>query len=168
MEWKAELDAIVGARHGGKIDQVLPALRALAARYPNTPELVTELAFSLTLSGATAEALNAYGRALALGLPTPATQANALIGHATCLLRLQRAAEAVVALERARAQFPELVEFTAFLALARHRDGQTATAFLDLLNLLLSATEDVGLTAHQRTLRALATDAPGAQKSPVT
>jgi Flp pilus assembly protein TadD len=153
--WKPELDAIVGARHGGRTETVLPALRRLDTRHPHVPEIAAELAFALASAGAHAEALAAYERALALGLPSAAEQANALAGHAVCLLRLGRDADAVSALERARVQFPEHAEFTAFLAVARHRAGQADEAFALLLTLLLETTEDIGLAAHQRTLRSL-------------
>lgn len=153
--WKAELDAIVGARHGGKIDHVLPSLRALDARHPHTPEIAAELAFTLASRGDDAGALVAYERALALGLPTPAEQANTLAGRAVCLLRLDRADEAAAGLERARAQFPENAEFAAYLAVALKRAGRADEACGLLLDTLLDLSGDVGLNAHQRSLRAL-------------
>ncbi|MCU0792239.1 MAG: hypothetical protein MUE42_05180 [Opitutaceae bacterium] len=154
-DWKPELDAIVGARHGGRIDTVLPALRRLDARHSHVPEIAAELAFTLASTGDDLGALAAYERALALGLPSPAEQANTLVGHAVCLLRLDRAGEAVTALEAARVQFPDHAEFAAFLAVAKHRSGDTDAAFALLLRTLLESSEDVGLAAHQRTLRAL-------------
>lgn len=153
--WKPELDAIVGARHGGRTDTVLPALRRLDARHPHVPEIAAELAFTLVATGADTDALAAYERALALGLPSPAEQANTLAGHATCLLRLGRATAAGIALENARAQFPDHAEFSAYLAVAKHLAGETDAAFALLLATLLETSEDIGLTAHQRTLRAL-------------
>jgi tetratricopeptide (TPR) repeat protein len=155
-DWKPALDAIVGSRHGGKIDHMLAALRALDARHPHVPEIAAEQAFTLAAKGEHAEALAAYERALALGLASPAEQANTLAGRAVCLLRLDRAAEAVSALEYARVQFPEHAEFAAFLALAKHRAGLADEAFRLLLDTLLDTSEDIGLNAHQRTLRALA------------
>ena len=154
-DWKPELDAIVGARHGGRIDTVLPALRRLDARHPHVPEIAVELAFSLASAGHHPEALAAYERALALGLPSPAEQANTLVGHAVCLLRLGRPSDAATALERARVQFPDHAEFGAYLAIARHQAGDTAGAFGLLLSTLLETSEDVGIAAHQRTLRSL-------------
>lgn len=154
-DWKAELDAIVGARHGGKTDHVLPALRALDARHPHTPEIAAEIAFTLVARGDDAAAVEAYDRALALGLGTPAEQANALAGRAACLLRLGRADEAAAGLERARAQFPENAEFAAYLAVALQKAGRSPEACALLLDTLLDLSDDVGLTAHQRTLRFL-------------
>ncbi len=155
-EWKPALDAIVGSRHGGKTDHVLAALRDLDSRHPHVPEIAAEQAFTLASQGAHAEALSAYERALALGLASPAEQANALFGHATVLLRLGRAADAVSALDCARVQFPEHAEFPALLALARHRDGRSCEAVRLLLDTLIETSDDIGLAAHQRTLRALA------------
>ncbi len=154
-DWKPILDAIVGARHGGRIDGLASRIRDLDTQHPNRPEIAAELAFTLSAAGDHAGALAAYERALALGLPSPSEQANALIGHAVCLLRLDRAADAVSALERARAQFPDHAEFPAFLAVARHLAGRTRQAFADLLNLLVETSEDIGIAAHQRTLRSL-------------
>ncbi len=153
--WKAELDAIVGARHAGKTDHVLTALKALDARHPHTPEIAAEIAFTCVSRGDDTGALEAYDRALALGLPSPAEQANALAGRAACLLRLGRAADAAAGLERARAQFPENVEFAAYLAVALKRAGRADEAVALLLDTLLDLSDDVGLTAHQRTLRFL-------------
>jgi len=153
--WKTELDAIVGARHGGQTDHVLPALKALDARFPHTPEIAVELAFTLASRGDDTGALHAYERALALGLPSPAEQANALAGRAACQLRLGLADDAVAGLERARVQFPENAEFAAYLAVALKRAGRADEACSLLLDTLLDLSEDVGLNAHQRTLRFL-------------
>jgi thioredoxin-like negative regulator of GroEL len=154
-EWKPALDALIGARHGGRIEHLAPALRDLDRRHPNVPEIAAELGYTLAAQGALVEALAAYERALALGLPSPAEQANTLVGHAVCLLRLDRPADAARALEAARTQFPDHAEFTAYLAVAQHRAGATTDAFALLLGLLLETSEDLGLAAHQRTLRAL-------------
>lgn len=154
-DWKPALDAIVGSRHGGKTDHVPAALRALDARHPNVPEIAAELAFTLAAQGDHAGALAAYERALALGLESPAEQVNTLVGRAVCLLRLGRADEAVSGLDYARLRFPDHAEFGAFLAVARHRAGRTEEAFTGLLDVLLETSEDIGLAAHQRTLRAL-------------
>jgi Flp pilus assembly protein TadD len=153
--WKTELDAIVGARHGGRTDHVLPALKALDARFPHTPEIAAELAFTLVTRGDDAGALEAYGRALALGLSSPAEQANTLAGRAACQLRLGLASDAVAGLERARGQFPENAEFAAYLAVALKRAGRADEACALLLDTMLDLSEDVGLGAHQRTLRFL-------------
>lgn len=154
-DWKPALDALIGARHGGRIEHLAPALRELDHRHPNVPEIAAELGYTLATQDALPEALAAYERALALGLPSLAEQANTLAGHAVCLLRLGKAAEAVRALESARNQFPDHAEFTAYLALARHRSGATTDGFALLLGLLLESSEDPGLAAHQRTLRTL-------------
>ncbi len=156
--WKTELDAIVGARHGGKTDHVLSALKALDARHPHTPEIAAELAFTLAGRGEDDAALAAYDRALALGLSSPSEQANTLAGRAACLLRLGRAKEAAAGLELARAQFPENAEFAAYLAVALKRSGRADEACALLLDTLLDLSDDVGLTAHQRTLRFLIRD----------
>ncbi len=154
-DWKPALDAIVGSRHGGKTDHVLAALRELDARHPNVPEIAAEQAFTFSSQGAHTEALSAYERALALGIASPAEQANTLAGRAVCLLRLDRDAEAVSALEYARVQFPDHAEFAALLAIARLRAGLKDEAFALLLDTLLETSGDIGLAAHQRTLRAL-------------
>jgi tetratricopeptide (TPR) repeat protein len=157
-DWKPALDAIIGSRHEGKTDHVLAALRDLDARHPHVPEIAAEQAFTLASRGLHDEALLAYERALALGLVSPAEQANTLFGRAVALLHLGRAAEAVSALEYARVQFPDHAEFAALRALARHRAGQTGEAFRLLLDTLLETSNDIGLAAHQRTLRVLAQD----------
>jgi Flp pilus assembly protein TadD len=153
--WKTELDAIVGARHGGKTDHLLAALKSLDTRHPNTPEIAAEIAFTCVSRGDETGALEAYDRALALGLPSPAEQANALAGRAACLMRIGRSAEAASGLERARAQFPENAEFAAYLAVALKRAGRADEAAALLLDTLLDLSDDVGPTAHQRALRHL-------------
>lgn len=154
-DWKPILDAIVGARHSGRIDGLTKRLRDLDTRHPHQPEIVGELAFTLATTGDFSDSLIAYERVLALGLPSPAEQANALVGHAVCLLRLDRPEDAIAALERARVQFPDHAEFEAYLAVARHRAGRTGEAFAGLLSLLVETSEDIGIAAHQRTLRSL-------------
>ena len=67
-DWKPELDAIIGARHGGQVDHVLGLLQKLDARFPNVPEIAYQLAWTCDVLGREAEAVPHYERAVALGL----------------------------------------------------------------------------------------------------
>jgi hypothetical protein len=49
--WKPELDAIIGARHGGQVDHVLGLLQKLDARFPHVPEISYQLAWTSDVLG---------------------------------------------------------------------------------------------------------------------
>jgi len=151
-DWKPELDAIVGARHGGRIDHVVDLLRKLDARYPNVAEIAYQLAWTLETHGKPAEALPHYDKAITLGL-VPNEHANALIGLATTLRTLGDSKRAADVLRSGQLQFPDNREFDAFLALALHDLGQHGEALQLALTLLADTSEDPGITAYQRALR---------------
>lgn len=151
--WKPELDAILGARHGGQIEHVLPALRVLDARYARVAEIAFQLGYTLELAGRAAEAVGHYERALALGLG-PAEHLNALVGLGNALRLAGQPERAVELLARAELQFPDAREVTAYRALALRDAGQAAAAVQTLLELVVElGNEDLGLAAHQRALR---------------
>jgi len=154
--WKDELDAILGARHGGAGEVLLRRLRDLDTRHPNVPEIQNQIAWTCDTLGRDEEALVAYDKAIALGL-APNEHAGALLGISACLLRLKQVERACTLLETARPQFPEQREFEAYLALALHAAGRHAESLQILLVLLAETSDDPGIAAHQRTLRHLAT-----------
>jgi tetratricopeptide (TPR) repeat protein len=151
-DWKPELDAIVGARHGGQVAGLAERLRNLDARHPNVPEIVFQLAWTSEVHGDLKHAAAQYERALALGLQ-PNDQAAALIGLGNCLRGAGEHARAVEVLEGAKLQFPDYREIDAYLALALHDSGRSGAAVRTLIETLLDSTEDPGLIAHQRALR---------------
>lgn len=155
-DWKEELDAIVGARHGGASEALLSRLQDLDRRRPNVPEILYQLAWSYDSVGKPEEALSRYEKALSLGLD-PNEHAGALIGLSTCLLKTGQAPKASEIFKSAQAQFPENREFEAFLALARFAEGKQAEALQILLVVLAETSEDPGIVSYQRTLRHLAT-----------
>lgn len=150
--WKSELDAIVGARHGGQVADVLDRLKSLDARHSNIAEIHYQLAWTCDVLGREAEAVPYYEKAIALGLP-PNELAGALVGLGSSLRTLGHAERAVTVLRSGRAQFPDHREFDAFLALALHDTGAHAEAMKLLLECLCDTAEDPGLTAYQRALR---------------
>ncbi len=151
--WKPELDAIVGARHGGKIDHVLPALRALDQRHPHIAEIAFQIGYTLDLAGRAAEAVPHYERAIALGL-SPAEHLNALVALGNALRLAGSAESAVDLLARAELQFPDARELPAYRALALRDAGRAGEAVQTLMELALEVgAEDLGLAAHQRALR---------------
>ncbi len=151
-EWKPELDAIVGARHGGAAAALLPRLRALEARFPHTPEILHQIAWSNEVLGRYRDAATAYERAIALGLPPNELSASYLgLGSALrCLGEYERARQV---LEQGRIHFPEQREFEVFLALTLHNLGRHAEALQTVLTTLIETADDVGIAAHQRTIR---------------
>lgn len=151
--WKPELDAIVGARHGGKIDHILPALRTLDDRHPHVAEIAFQIAYTLDLAGRPGEAVPHYERAVALGL-SPAEHLNALVGLGNAVRLAGEPSRAADLLARAGLQFPDAHEIPAYQALALRDAGRTDEAITTLLELVLEVgAEDLGLSAHQRTLR---------------
>lgn len=151
-DWKPELDAIVGARHGGRADHVPELLRKLDARFPNVAEIHYQLAWTLDTAGKPADALPHYEKAVALGL-SPNEHANALIGLAVTLRTLGQSARAADVLRSGQLQFPDNREFEVFLALALHDLGEHAAALRLALTALADTTEDPALTAYQRAIR---------------
>jgi tetratricopeptide (TPR) repeat protein len=150
--WKPELDAIIGARHGGQVDHVLELLRKLDARFPHVAEIAYQLAWTHDVLGHAAAALPHYERAIALGLP-PNELAGALIGLGSTLRQLGQPARAVEVLRSGRAQFSDQREFEVFLALALHDLGEHTEAMQLVLNTLVETSEDPGIAAHQRAIR---------------
>jgi tetratricopeptide (TPR) repeat protein len=151
-DWKPELDAIVGARHGGQVTAVLDRLKVLDTRHPHVAEINHQIAWTCDVLGRTEEAVAYYEKAVALGLP-PNELSGALIGLGSTLRLTGQAARSLEVLEQARLQFPDNREFEAFLALTLHDLGRNAEALRLVFTLLVETSEDVGITAYQRTLR---------------
>jgi tetratricopeptide (TPR) repeat protein len=151
-DWKPELDAIVGARHGGRIEHVLASLKKLDARYPNVAEIAYQLAWTCDVLGHPAEALPYYEKAVALGL-APNELSGALLGLGSALRCTRQTARAIEVLESGRRQFPENREFVVFLSLALHDAGRHTEAMQLLLRTLVETTEDPGVLAYQRAIR---------------
>ena len=151
-DWKPELDAIIGARHGGQVEHVLGLLQKLDARFPNVPEIAYQLAWTSESLGREAEAVSHYERAIALGL-APNELAGALLGLGSTLRHAGQLARSAEVLRSGRAQFPDNREFDVFLALTLHALGQHDEATKLLLLTLADTSEDPGITAYQRTIR---------------
>jgi tetratricopeptide (TPR) repeat protein len=151
-DWKPELDAIVGARHGGRTEHLLDLLRKLDTRFPNVAEIQYQLAWTLETNGKPAEALPYYEKAVALGL-APNEHANALIGLAITLRALGDATRATDVLRSGQLQFPDNREFDVFLALTLHDLGQYSESLRLALTTLADTADDPGITAYQRAIR---------------
>lgn len=150
--WKPELDAIVGARHGGAADILLPRLRGLDERHPNTPEILYQLAWTCDVLGRERDAAGYYERAIGLGLP-PNELSGAMLGFGSTLRCLGEYARAEQILRSGRAQFPDQREFDAFLAMTLHNLGRHAEAVQLLLTALIETADDIGIASHQRAIR---------------
>ena len=150
--WREELNAIIGARHEGRIAHVLDRLRALDARHPNIADVAYELAWTLEENDQLADARPHYEKAIALGLP-PNLHSGALIGLGSTLRELGDPERAADVLRGGQLQFPDNPEFAVFLALALHDLGQHAEAMKLLLTTIADTADDPGLTAYQRTIR---------------
>jgi tetratricopeptide (TPR) repeat protein len=150
--WKSELDAIIGARHGGAGATLIQRLRELDQRYPNVAEINFQLAWTCEILDRTREAVAYYEKALTLGL-TPNDHAAALLGLGASLRTIGESARAVETLRTARTLFPDNHEFGVFLALALHDTKQHAEAMQLLLHLLTETSDDPGIVAHQRAIR---------------
>ena len=150
--WKPELDAIIGARHGGQIDHVLGLLQKLDTRFPHVPEIAYQLAWTSDVLGRAEEAVPHYKRAIVLGL-APNELAGALIGLGSTLRRTGQLAQSAEVLRSGRAQFPDNREFDVFLALTLRALGEHDEATKLLLRVLADTSEDPGITAYQRAIR---------------
>ncbi|MBA3850450.1 MAG: hypothetical protein C0502_10730 [Opitutus sp.] len=150
--WKAELDAIVGARAHGQFNQLLPRLQDLDSRHPNVAEIAYQIAWTCDTLGRHEQALAAYEKAVALGLP-PNELSNALIGLGSTLRALGRFDRSAEVLRSGKLQFPDNREFDVFLALTLHAQGKSGEALRLALETMIETTEDPGLTAYGRALR---------------
>jgi hypothetical protein len=150
--WRPELDAIVGARHGGQVSTIAARLKDLDGRYPNVPEIAFQLAWTCDILGRAAEAIPHYERAVALGLQ-PNELSAALIGLGNALRVNGEAARAVEVLESGKRQFPQHREIELFLAIALQAAGRSADSVRLLIETILDTTEDPGLNAYQRAIR---------------
>jgi Flp pilus assembly protein TadD len=151
-DWKPELEAIVGSRHGGRIEGAVAQLESLANRFPNVAEIHAQLAWTLDVLGRPGEALPHYEKSVALGL-APNELAGALIGLGMTHRAMGEPDRAVAVLRSARAQFPDNREIDAFLALALHSAGENREAINLLVDALCDTTDDPGINAYQRALR---------------
>lgn len=150
--WKDELDAIIGARHGGQVKQVLQRLQELDRRFSNVAEINYQLAWTCDVLGRESDALPYYEKAVALGLPENELS-GALLGLGSTLRNLGQPERSAEVLRSGRAQFPDNREFDVFLALTLHELGRHGEALQLVLEALCDTTEDPGLTAYQRALR---------------
>lgn len=152
MDWKPELDAIVGARAHGQAEEIFPRLQKLDAKHPNVAEINYQLAWTCDVLGRAKDALPYYEKAIALGLP-PNELSGALIGLGSTLRVLGQLDRSVEVLRSGKTQFPDNAEFDVFLALTLHAAGKHAEALRLALDTLCDTTEDPGLTAYQRAIR---------------
>jgi tetratricopeptide (TPR) repeat protein len=150
--WKDELDAIVGARAHGQFNQLLPRLQDLDTRHPNVAEIAYQIAWTCDTLGRHEQALAAYEKAVALGLP-PNELSNALIGLGSTLRALGQHERSADVLRSGKLQFPDNREFDVFLALTLHAAGKHAESLRLALETLIDTTEDPGLTAYGRSIR---------------
>jgi len=150
--WKEELDAIVGARAHGQFNQLLPRLQDLDARHPNVAEIAYQIAWTCDTLGRSEQAVAAYEKAVALGLP-PNELSNAFIGLGASLRALGQFDRSADVLRSGKLQFPDNREFDVFLALTLHAQGKHGEALALALETLVDTTEDPGLTAYGRAIR---------------
>lgn len=150
--WKEELDAIIGARAHGQFNQLLPRLKDLDQRHPNVGEIAAQIALTCETLGRLDDALPAYEKAIALGLPANELS-NAYLGLGSTLRAVGQLDRSAAILRAARLQFPDNRELDVFLALTLHAQGQSAAALALVLEALCDTTEDPGLTAYGRTIR---------------
>jgi tetratricopeptide (TPR) repeat protein len=161
--WKPELDAIVGARHGGQVEHVLGLLQKLDGRFPHVAEIAFQLAWTHDVLTQPREARPHYERAIALGLAANEL-AGALIGLGSTWRSLGEPARAAEILRAGRTQFPNHREFDIFLALALHDLGDHTAALQLALTALVETSDDPGVTAYQRTIRFQAVKLGGDRK----
>ncbi|MSU46267.1 MAG: tetratricopeptide repeat protein [Lacunisphaera sp.] len=156
MPWEEELDAIVGARAHGQLEEILPRLKSLDKSHPNVAQINHQLAWTCDVLDRAKDALPYYEKAVALGLP-PNELSGALLGLGSTLRNLGKHERSAEVLRSGKIQFPESSEFDVFLALTFYQQGKHAEAMQLVLNTLCATTDDPGLTAYQRAIRHAAT-----------
>jgi tetratricopeptide (TPR) repeat protein len=150
--WKDELNAIVAARHGGALAPTLPRLRALAARFPDIPEIQYQIAWTHDANDQSSEAIPYYEKAIALGLAAEPL-AGALLGFGSSLRVAGQFERSERVLREGLERFPDHNEFRAFLALTLHDLGRHAQALSIALTTLADTADDPGINAYHRAIR---------------
>lgn len=125
---------------------------ALLERYPDDPRALFEAACAYDWGGRPDDAAPLYERAFAAGL-TGDRLRRAMLQYGSTLRNLDRAAEAVAVLERARVRYPDSDAVRAFLALALRDADRADDAIADLLDLALDRIESADFTRYQWALR---------------
>lgn len=120
----------------------------LLAQHPGDASALYHCARAHDFAGEPQLAAPLYERAFAAGLSGPDLR-RGLTSYGSTLRNLERFDEAVAALERAHARFPDDVLVLCYLALALHSAGQPARALAHALDLILARIDDPDLHANR-------------------
>ncbi|MFZ4300908.1 tetratricopeptide repeat protein [Streptomyces cinereoruber] len=164
MEHHEERDGLlaeaVALRGKGRKEEARERLVALAARWPDDPEIAYQTAWAHDALGLEAEAVPYYERALddTAGPLAPDDRRGALLGLGSTYRVLGRYEDAVALLTRAVGEFPEDGSLRAFLAMALHNTGRHHEAVSLLLRLLAATSEDPSVRAYGAAIEHYAED----------
>lgn len=122
-------------------------LLELMAEHPDHPLVLFEVGGSYDVMGEEEMAIPYYRRAIEAGLDGRDRQ-ECLVCLGSTLRVAGEHEEAVEALERAVAEFPENNSGRVFLALAHYSNGDPDLAVSELLSLLLETTQDQDILAY--------------------
>lgn len=146
------LQAAVGLREAGELEQARLSLLELAGEFPDDAQVSYQTAWVHDALGLEREAVPYYERALALGLAGE-ERAGALLGLGSTLRTLGDYKVAATVLRTGVAEFPERRVFEIFLAMALYNLGRHADAMQRLLLALVDTSDDASIRAYQRAIR---------------
>jgi tetratricopeptide (TPR) repeat protein len=155
---RERLDKAIALREEGRakqdeaiLEQARTQLLELNESYPDTAEIVYQLAIAHDNLGLEQAAISYYTRALDLGLTGPNLE-RALLGLGSTYRGLGRYQEAVETLRRGVSEFPQNRALQTFLAMALYNSQQYKEAMEIVLKNLLETTNDEKLQYYKRGL----------------
>ena len=143
---------IFGRRDREHMQPTIDAFLALLAEHPGQPEVLYEVGGSYDTAGDEATAVGYYEAALAAGLSGD-TLRKCLMQYGSTLRMLGRHEDAVAALDRALAGWPESPSVRAFHALALHAAGRSDGAVGELLALVADEVRTPDVLRYEAALR---------------
>jgi Flp pilus assembly protein TadD len=147
----AEIETGRALKRSGDEAGAIRHFEALSMHYPDHPRVIAELAYAYDFAGREEQAVAPYRRALELGLPEEMLPGH-LLGLGSTLRNVGQVEESVRILRQAVARFPERADLRVFLALSLHSAGETTSALVTLLDLIL-ASPGVDLHGYERAAR---------------
>ncbi|MDQ0576929.1 tetratricopeptide repeat protein [Agromyces albus] len=151
-EPESAIRQIFDRRDRDDMQPTIDAFLALLAAHPGHPEVLYEVGGSYDTAGEEQTALGYYEAAMAAGLSGESLR-KCLMQYGSTLRILGRYDESLVALDRARAEYPDSASVRAFHALALHAAGRSDGAVGELLELVADGMRIPDVQRYEAALR---------------
>jgi hypothetical protein len=144
-------------RESGELEQALPLLLELRQELPDDPQVAVQTAWTHDSLGLEVEAVPHYEAALAAGLPDDQAR-GAYLGLGSTLRTLGRDADSERVFREGIERFPDFLPLRVFYAMLEYNLGRSREAVHELIEVLLTATEDPTILRYRRSLSGYAED----------